>query len=172
MLITGVGRPSAPAHPWAHVRRLALQIAVGAALVLVWFNFLAPRAVGGPISVIWVSGFSMQPTLHTGDLSVLYERDRYAVGDIVAFDIPEGGTVIHRIVEIRPEGYVFQGDNREQLDPWVLDERVIHGRQVLAIPQAAQVMGVLSRPPILAALVAASVFFFCLQSWGPQARRS
>ncbi|MEM9131886.1 MAG: signal peptidase I [Actinomycetota bacterium] len=151
---------------------MALQAAVGAALVLAWFSFLAPRAVGGPISVIWVSGFSMQPTLHTGDLAVLYERDRYHVGDIVAFDIPEGGTVIHRIVEVRPEGYVFQGDNRERLDPWLLDEGAIHGRQVFAVPQAAQVMGVLGRPPILAALVAASVFFFSLHSWGTPARRS
>lgn len=172
MLITGVGRPVSPAHPWVHARRFALKAALAAAVVLAWFTFLAPRAVGGPISVVWVSGFSMQPTLHTGDLSVLYERGRYEVGDIVAFDIPEGGTVIHRIVEVRSDGYVFQGDNREQLDPWILDERAIHGSQVFAVPQAAELFAVLGRPPVLAALVAASVFLASLQSRGAPVRRS
>lgn len=171
MVTVGVGRPRVSAHPWVQVQRLAMRTMVVAAMVLAWFTLLAPRAVGGPISVIWVTGVSMQPTLHTGDLSVLYQRGDYQIGDIVAFDIPEGGTVIHRIVDVTPDGYVFQGDNREHLDPWVLDERAIRGRQLFAVPQAADAMAFLGRPMVLAALVASSVLLLCLQWTGAPVRR-
>lgn len=138
--------------------------AIGTLLLLdLWLLFLAPASLGGPLSLIWVSGVSMEPTLHTGDLAVLYERGSYDVGQIVAFNIPEGGTVIHRVVETGPGGYRFRGDNRELDDPWVLDEEAIRGRQILAIPGAAQAMTSLGRPPVMAGLVAALVVLLRLR---------
>ena len=126
-------------------------------LVALWAHFLAPASMGGPLSLIWVSGISMEPALHTGDLAVLYEQDRYSVGDIVAFEIPEGGTVIHRVVRADADGYQFRGDNRDREDPWILDETWIRGRQVVSIPKAASVMSSLGQPRVMAALVAALV---------------
>lgn len=131
---------------------LAFALVIG-----LWFVVAAPRSLGGPVSIIWVSGSSMEPTLQNGDLSVLYSRGSYRVGDIVAFDIPEGGTVIHRVEQSLPDGYRFQGDNRETGDPWVLDETSIRGRQVLRVPNAQGAMAVLGRPEVMAALVAALV---------------
>ena len=122
-----------------------------------WFLFLAPRSLGGPLTVVSVYGASMEPTLHAGDLSILRTADRYEVGDIVAFDIPEGGTVIHRIIDVSPDGYRFQGDNRGTPDQWVLDERVMRGRQVLAIPSGADALARLRRPELIGGLVAAMV---------------
>jgi signal peptidase I len=164
----GVGRlwsthpgGASPGHPdpGSRVGRLLVHVVVAALLVPLWFAFLAPRAVGGPLSMIWVSGTSMEPTLSTGDLAVLYRADAYEVGDIVAFDIPEGGTVIHRVIEVTPDGHRFQGDNRDFHDPWVLPESQIHGRQVLSVPQAARVMSTVGRPEVLSALVVALVVF-------------
>ncbi len=143
----------------SRVRRLLVRAVVAAVLVPLWFTFLAPRAVGGPLSMIWVSGTSMEPTLYTGDLAVLYRADTYEVGDIVAFDIPEGGTVIHRVIEVTSEGHRFQGDNRDFHDPWLLEESRIHGRQVLSVPQAARVMSTVGRPEVLAAFAVALVVF-------------
>jgi signal peptidase I len=128
-----------------------------------WLLFLAPTGLGGPVSLIWVSGISMEPTLHTGDLAVLYERSSYDVGEIVAFEIPEGGTVIHRVVRVVPEGYKFRGDNRSQDDPWVLNEEAIRGQQILSIPSAAKAMTFLGQPHVMAGLVAALVILSALK---------
>ena len=54
--------------------------------------------LGGPASYVIVSGHSMEPTLYTGDLVVVHQRDEYSVGDMVAFEIEGGSQVIHRIV--------------------------------------------------------------------------
>jgi len=116
--------------------------------------------------MIWVSGTSMEPTLHTGDLSVVYRRDHYEVGDIVAFTIPEGGTVIHRVVEAGPEGYRFQGDNRDFHDPWVLDATEVRGLQVLSVPMAARLLTTLGHPGVMAGLVMCLVVLWRLRRSG------
>jgi signal peptidase I len=131
---------------------LALSVAA------LWFSFLAPISLGGPVSLIWVSGTSMEPTLHTGDLSIMYERRSYDPGDLVAFEIPEGGTVIHRVIRETNDGYQFRGDNRNRDDPWTLDGEAIRGRQLFHIPQAARIMTFLGRPLSLGGLMAVLVF--------------
>ncbi len=95
--------------------------------------------------------------MHTGDLVVLRQTDRYEPGDIVAFEIPEGGLVIHRVTERTANGYRFQGDNRNTTDPWTLPASAIKGRRILLIPQAARALSFLGRPVTLAVLVAALV---------------
>lgn len=99
----------------------------------------------------------MEPVLQTGDIAILYERERYEVGDIVAFEIPEGGTVIHRVAGIDPGGYRFQGDNRDAEDPWILGDEAIVGRQLISIPNVTDAMETVSQPVIMAVLVAALV---------------
>lgn len=175
---TGVGRlrptrpggaPTGRQHVHTWTRRLAIRVLGLVALVPLWFVLLAPEAIGGPLSMIWVSGTSMEPTLSTGDLAVLYRSEAYEVGDIVAFEIPEGGTVIHRIIEVSPDGYRFQGDNRDFHDPWVLEETDVLGRQVLSVPQAARAMTTVARPEFLAALAAGLVVYWRLRrsEWAP-----
>ena len=137
------------------------------ALVGLWLLYLAPSTLGGPVSLVWVSGTSMEPTLHTGDLSILYRQHHYEVGDVVAFDIPEGGVVIHRIVRVEPGGYQFRGDNRDSDDPWTLDEGPIRGRQLLAVPRAAELMGVLGQPAVMAGMVVVLIVLVRLNRGGP-----
>lgn len=134
----------------------------GAAVVIImlWLMFLAPAALGGPVSLIWVSGSSMEPTMETGDLAVLYRRDAYAVDDIVAFVIPEGGNVIHRVAREGPSGYEFRGDNRDRDDPWVLDAHAILGREIFTIPGAARMVKAFTQPWVFGVLVAAFVLLF------------
>lgn len=136
------------------VRRRLLRAAALATAALAWFVWLAPNSLGGPVGVVWVSGTSMEPTMHTGDLAILYEQDRYAVGDVVAFEIPGGGTVIHRIIAVTDDGYRFQGDNRDFADPWLLDGDSIIGRQVALVPRAGTVITALGQPHAMAVSVA------------------
>jgi signal peptidase I len=149
------------------VRSLARALAY-ATVIGLWLLLLTPRSLGGPVSIIWVSGSSMEPTLQNGDLALLYRHGSYQVGDIVAFDIPEGGTVIHRIERSVPGGYEFRGDNRETGDPWVLDETSIRGSQVVRVPNAQGALAMLGRPEVMAILVAVMVVLARLRRAEPE----
>jgi signal peptidase I len=142
------------------------------ALFALWLLFLAPAGLGGPVSVIWVQGTSMQPTLHGGDLAVVYEQNQYEVGDIVAFDIPEGGVVIHRVIAAGPDGYRFQGDNRARPDPWMLTSGDIVGREVVAVPGGARVLAALSDPRALALMSSAVVFLWVFRRQSAHVERA
>ena len=93
-------------------------LAVLGVLALCW-----PARLGGSTSYVMVSGDSMEPTMHTGDLAVLRQQRAYRPGDIVAFRVPdgevgEGHVVIHRIHAGDERGYVLRGDNKRHPDPW------------------------------------------------------
>src|SRR5688572_19635960 len=91
-------RLSGPSRRTAkRIASFALLAAAVACALLVWPGFLR----GGTAYVI-VSGNSMDPTLHAGDLVLTVRRGSYNVGDVVAYRIPEGQPgagvlVIHRI---------------------------------------------------------------------------
>jgi signal peptidase I len=109
------------------------------AIALAWFVFLRPTALGGSAGYVVVSGSSMQPTLRDGDLVVVRERDRYAVGDVIAFHVPEGSGpddyVIHRVVEgSASAGYVTRGDNRTTPDPWRTPHDEVLGARIARVP--------------------------------------
>ena len=103
----------------------------GWALTLVWISVLAalavvvwPTTLGGRTSVTIVSGSSMEPTYHTGDLALVRKVDDLAVGDVIVYTVPagepgEGRNVIHRVIGgSAAEGWRTQGDNRETPDIW------------------------------------------------------
>jgi signal peptidase I len=137
----------------------SLLLVAGLATVL-W-----PVGLGGRASVVIVSGISMEPALHTGDLVLLREEPAYEPGDVVAFRVPEGeqgagATVIHRVVRGNGrDGYELRGDNKERSDPWrPTASDVIGSRQVL-VPHGGTVITWLRVPLRLAALAAALTVF-------------
>ncbi len=76
------------------------------------------RYPGGPVSVVAPYGQSMQPTLSADDLVVMRHTTDYATGDVAAYHSTELDTVVlHRIVEIDSDRYIFQGDNNTWIDP-------------------------------------------------------
>lgn len=142
-------------------RRLAgfaLWVALAAVLVAMW-----PAALGGRTAYIMVSGTSMEPTMHTGDLAVMRTESAYDVGDIVAYRIPdgvpgEGFLVIHRIIGgDGTEGYVLQGDNRGQPDVWRPTDADVVGARVALVPRLGRLIGRLSSPFGVSAFLAALV---------------
>lgn len=140
------------------IRTFAASLATIGVLA-VWLVFLSPTGIGGPVGVIWVSGTSMEPGLKTGDLVITYEQDEYAIGDVVAFRIPQGGVIIHRIIEITEDGlYRFQGDNRRYEDRWELSADDIIGSRIVELHKAATIAAWLSQPLMLAAMVTIITF--------------
>src|SRR6476469_9792925 len=71
----------------AHARTVAL-IATQLAFVAALLWFCLPQALGGRAGWVLVSGTSMLPQLHTGDLVLVEHRSSYQVGEVVAYRIP------------------------------------------------------------------------------------
>lgn len=130
------------------------------ALAAVWWLLLRPTALGGPASYIVVSGISMEPTLYTGDLAVLHRQQAYRPGDVIGFRV-KGGQVIHRIVGgSAEEGYLTQGDNKPEVDPWRPKPEDISGAMWFSIPRAGRVLAFLQQPRnagLFTALVAVAI---------------
>ncbi|MCX8196502.1 MAG: signal peptidase I [Acidilobaceae archaeon] len=89
-----------------------------AALALLIALYLIFRAAGGGMAA--VSGRSMEPSLHSGDLVFIVRSDSIREGDIIVFR-SGGGYVIHRVIEVYEKDgmkcYITQGDNNPFPDP-------------------------------------------------------
>ena len=107
---------------------------VGAIVLVLWFN---SGLLGVRPSLI--SGISMEPTMHTGDIAITraVAPDALRVGDVVRFR-QEGREVLHRIVGIQGAGgaltFTTLGDNNAMVDPTVRADQ-IEGRLALHIPK-------------------------------------
>jgi signal peptidase I len=156
---------SAAARPrLGHARSVTLiaaQLAVVAALL--WFCL--PQALGGRAGWVLVSGTSMLPRLHTGDLVLVEHRASYHVGEVVAYRVPKGQVgaghvVIHRIVGGNSRtGWKMKGDNRTAPDLWYPTNHDVIGSKVLRIPDAWVVLRVLHMPVLLGLFAAFGAFF-------------
>ena len=148
------------------------------AIVAVWAVELRPQFLGGPTTIVVVSGSSMQPGLHTGDLVLMHRRPTYRVGDVVAYRVPkgevgQGGVVIHRIRGgSATTGFVMRGDNRSTDDQWRPTAADIVGRRWLEVPTSNQLFTALFSPLALAALAAAFTFSLIAFGAGSTRRRS
>lgn len=129
-----------------------------------WAMFLRPQSLGGRTGYVLVSGTSMAPRYHTGDLVLVERQSSYHVGQVIAYHVPKGdpmagAQVIHRIVGgDAAKGFVVQGDNRTAPDVWHPKPEDIVGAKALRIPQAVVVLQFL-RSPLLLGLLAASFVF-------------
>ncbi|MGN6578353.1 MAG: signal peptidase I, partial [Nocardioides sp.] len=118
-----------------------LPVLLGLVLFAAWFVLLRPSALGGPMTYTMVSGTSMEPRLHGGDLIVMRRDDSYAVGDIVSYHVPkgqpgEGYAIVHRLrAGNGSTGFTTKGDNVRLADPWTPTDDDIIGRLVFRVPK-------------------------------------
>lgn len=150
----------------AKLTRRAVAVLLLGLLAGTWWAYLRPTFVAeGPVQLVVVSGESMEPGMYTGDLAVLYRRDSYAAGDVVAYRSGriEGGrsegtgpVVIHRITGGNgTEGFVLRGDNVSADDPWQPTRDDVIGERVFSVPDVGSVVNWLSQPVNAGALLAA-----------------
>lgn len=150
-----------PRLPRPSLRRVGTAVAA-IALLVGWAIWLTPAGLGGPVSLVWVQGTSMEPTYAGDDIAVVYATDRYDVGDVVAFHAGDS-IVIHRIIDRDTDGLILQGDNRDFRDPWTPSEDDVLGEAVLRLPAGGTVLGLLRRPVVLGLLAAALAFMAVLR---------
>jgi signal peptidase len=144
-------------------------VAVVVLVFLGWFQYLRPQTLGGSAAYVLVSGQSMEPRYHTGDLVLVERQSSYHVGQLIAYRVPKsdpmgGAQVIHRIVGgDAKHGFIVQGDNRTAPDVWHPKPADIVGAKALRIPDASLVLQFLRAPIFLALLAACFVFVRMLQ---------
>ncbi len=132
-------------------RRIHEPISSAVSTLLPWallfglFWMVRPMSLGGDKGFTVVSGKSMEPTYHTGDVIITKRAERYEAGQVVVYKIPygagQGRDVVHRIKHRMPDGrWMLQGDNNHSGDPWLIRDSDINGRLWLMIPQGAKVI--------------------------------
>lgn len=78
----------------------------------------APLQFGGQTAYVIVSGNSMKPVFHRGDLAILRTATDYQSGDIVTYRHPTIGPVIHRIISQDGDRFIFKGDHNTWTDAY------------------------------------------------------
>lgn len=121
------------------VNSTVIYILLGVVLAF-FINQGLALALGTPMPVVAVESGSMVPTFYRGDILVLQgiPAKDLRVGDIIVFG-PEGKSVpvVHRIVEINPDG-TFQTKGDANIKQLSFEKRItpgqIYGKEVLIIP--------------------------------------
>ncbi len=126
-----------------------LLVALGAA----WLAF-APLQFGGQAAYVIVSGNSMEPVFHRGDLAILRAATDYQVGDIVTYRHPTIGPVIHRIIAEDGDHFTFKGDHNTWTDAYRPSRAELIGKLWLYVPSAGLIVEQLHTPQHLAILAA------------------
>lgn len=149
--------------PLAKLAALACLVVAG-----LWFGL--PQSLGGRADWVMVSGTSMLPRFHTGDLVLVEHQSSYRVGEVVAYRVPNGQigaghVVIHRIIRGNGRtGWTLQGDNRTAPDLWHPTNRDVLGAKQLRIPDAWFVLRIFHMPVLLGLFAAFGVFFWIVLS--------
>ena len=94
----------------------------------------------------------MEPTLHAGDLAMLWAQGDYEIGDVVAYDF-EGSYIIHRIVGVTNGGYVIRGDNKDHPDSMRPSKVDILGKMHLLLPGGGRIIVWVRQPITLGSIV-------------------
>jgi signal peptidase I, archaeal type len=104
------------------------------ASLLLWYLYLLETA-GNPLAV--VASWSMDPTLHIGDIVVVRKPIKYTLGDIVLYQnicSADQKIIVHRIVGIGDGTYVLKGDANPFEDACMPSERDIFGKVEVVVP--------------------------------------
>jgi signal peptidase len=166
LLLGGADQPTAADLPRPRWRSAlaAARLLVMLTFLVMWVLLLRPQALGGPATWVLVSGNSMQPRLHDGDLVLALRRSHYRRGDVIAYRIPRGdvgaGTmIIHRIAGGNGRtGFATRGDNRTVADLWRPTDAEIAGRLIASVPAVGDGLQLLRTPLVLAAFAALAAF--------------
>jgi signal peptidase I len=141
------------------VRNLASWVLVAIVVFLAW-----PAQLGGNLSLVVVSGHSMDGTYRTGDLLLAWPETDYAVGDVIIYKIPDGEPasglrVVHRVIDKKSGHFTTQGDNRDSSDFWRPTTHDIVGQPFLRVRAGGLALRWLLSPIALALLCGVCVYW-------------
>jgi signal peptidase I len=96
----------------------------------------------------------MLPNFHSGDLVLLRAQPSYHVGEVAGYRNQQlgGATIMHRIIAIEGDHYVFKGDNNNFTDTFQPTAAQIVGAEWLHLPGWGNVLLNL-RTPVVGAVI-------------------
>lgn len=108
-----------------------------AAIAIIWF------AVGlFPLQPALVGSGSMEPKMYPGDVVIIAKMpaDNIELGDVIQFRVPEGATVMHRVIEIQETEesgklFITKGDANDEPDSEPVRPENVVGKAVMTIPK-------------------------------------
>src|SRR5215216_2586024 len=129
-----------------HLSAVLINLVLLIALIAIWIAF-APTLIGGRSSYVVVNGNSMEPGFHRGDLVIVQTASTYNVGDIVTYRNGDlNAFVIHRIIAIEQDHYVFKGDNNSWIDTYRPTHAELIGKLWIHVPKLGKGMEWLRYP--------------------------
>ena len=137
----------------ARLRPWAMWCALVIAGFVAW-----PMQLGGHTGYTVVSGHSMNPRYHTGDLLITRRHGSYHLNEIVVYRVPRGQPgaglfVVHRLVGgDNRHGWTTKGDNNPSEDIWRPHDADIQGAVVTMIPKGGYLLRQF-RNPLLYAVI-------------------
>lgn len=115
-------------------------------VVTAWIIF-APLQLGGQAAYVIVTGNSMEPGFHLGDLVIVHQVLDYRVGDIVVYRSAElKGFVFHRIIGKTIDHFILQGDNNSWTDSYQPTREEMVGKLWIQLPRAGKAVQWLRLP--------------------------
>jgi signal peptidase I len=125
-------------------------LVAAATLAIGWLVF-APVAIGGPASYVVTDGTSMLPHFRANGLVLTRSEPTYHVGEVAAYHSHTlHAVVMHRIVGIDGDRYVFEGDNNDFRDSYRPTKSQIIGKEWLYVPHAGSALTFIRTPTTFA----------------------
>jgi signal peptidase I len=139
-------------------RNVGLWALVATVVFLAW-----PAQLGGHLSLVVVSGHSMDGTYRSGDLLLTWPHTAYDTGDVVVYRVPDGEAasglrVVHRVIANDDGHFTTQGDNRDTPDIWTPTADNVDGRPFLRLPAGGIALKWLFSPIALALVSAVCIY--------------
>lgn len=133
-------------------------------IVVIWVAF-APTQFGGSSSFLTISGTSMEPNFHLGDLVIVHKEVGYEIGDIVAYrNLDLDNIVFHRIIGQENDQFIMKGDNNSWVNSYHPLQTDVIGKLWIYVPGAGKWVAGIRQPMnmgiiagILAGLIAISI---------------
>ncbi len=113
-------------------------------IIMSYINKGDTPSVFGYQTAVVISG-SMSPAIEVDDLVIIEATDSYDVGDIIAYKT-ENSRVTHRVIEVKPDGYITQGDANNAPDQNLIPNKNVIGEVVYIIPKVGKAISFLQSP--------------------------
>lgn len=98
---------------------------------------VAPRVLSTDVPLAVVASYSMEPTMHVGDLILVNGAVKPVIGDVIVYVKPNGELIVHRLVDVRETlrglEYITKGDANPGFDAPV-PAYAAKGRVELVVP--------------------------------------
>lgn len=95
----------------------------------IWIKIISAKTKSGGTIDIPISGISMLPVLHQGDVITVARYDEYIPGDVLVFLYKDDLLLVHRLLKKDDFRYYCKGDNAFRLEDITEDQ--ILGKVIL-----------------------------------------